>query len=263
MDAISGLTAYFDDSGTHDDGSQGPSSHIVVGGYLGTSAQWELFSEEWKDILARYDLKGQHFHMANFINGRKPFDHLPYERRDSLLYQLLCLIRARSIIGVTSAVPRTDFEEAIGAETDRYGHPYNLTATSALSLVKIWQKYNGNSMPVAFVVEDGTKHKDEISDGFEKSKRQGDIEGRLENDSLRFCPKSVVPLQAADLIAWYARRSLLQNDPWRPTGYQGWRHLMKSHLEQHRHIDAPWGTSHLVQAKETYEQRLAELNART
>jgi hypothetical protein len=54
------LTAYVDESGTHDD-----SPITVMAGYVGYSGQWRKFEKKWARQLQKFDVT--HFHAKDFV----------------------------------------------------------------------------------------------------------------------------------------------------------------------------------------------------
>lgn len=105
------LTAYFDDSGTHN-----ASKVVLIGGLLGSDAQWLAYEQEWQ---ARLDapLPGKpplkRFHMYDCEHGEKEFQTWNRAERDNLIYELRQIIIRNKLFGYASALSRPDWDELI------------------------------------------------------------------------------------------------------------------------------------------------------
>ena len=123
------ITAYLDDSGTHD-----PSDVVVVAGFLGSDDEWLKFEPEWVDRLAEDEL--QRFHMTDCVNGTKDFADLPKSRRDLLIDNLCSIIGARDVLGISAAMLREDWDSVVVAEfpdiLDVLHSPYYALSSSCI-----------------------------------------------------------------------------------------------------------------------------------
>jgi hypothetical protein len=62
------LTAYFNDSGTH-----GSTEAFVIGGFVASTEQWELFDRNWAHILAMPQFDLEYFHMRELRMSKGRF----------------------------------------------------------------------------------------------------------------------------------------------------------------------------------------------
>lgn len=60
------LTAYIDESGTHDS-----SDYMIMGGFVGRLGQWYAVDKVWKKLLKKYNLT--HFHAVDMRHGNGEF----------------------------------------------------------------------------------------------------------------------------------------------------------------------------------------------
>ena len=60
------LTDFFDASGT--DRRQ---PVFGIAGYVGRAEKWNRFNNDWRSVLAEFDLPS--FHLTDFINGKNRF----------------------------------------------------------------------------------------------------------------------------------------------------------------------------------------------
>ena len=85
------ISAYFDESGTHDG-----SVAVAFGGYSATPEVWAAFTLEWSEVLVRHGLK--YFHMAEYVARAKPFDRFDEQERISLMSSLIGVINRHDLV---------------------------------------------------------------------------------------------------------------------------------------------------------------------
>jgi hypothetical protein len=200
------LGAYFDDSGTH-----AASPIVAVAGHVGKAEQWDRFNVEWTDALnwfnRRCGFNVTHFRMSAFMYRSGQFKGMTDTQAEILLDKLITFINLRSPYRVWCSMSKRDYDEVIG---DRYseicGSPFTICAQICILAARRWVEAHADNEPVAFIFEDGTLHKGEVLDAFDKAKKTRELDGLFADDTLAFSPKNRPPLQAADLLAWGARR---------------------------------------------------------
>jgi hypothetical protein len=105
------LRAYFDDSGTHSE-----SSVTVMGGLVGSVAQWKQFEQQWADKLER-PLPGKPrlkmFHLAECKGGAGQFADYNLAERDAVTHDFRQIIIGSDLIGTASAVDRRAWNELV------------------------------------------------------------------------------------------------------------------------------------------------------
>jgi hypothetical protein len=182
-------SAYFDESGTPDDGP-----YMVVAGCIADVDQWVHFEREWVTALTPFGTNV--FHTADFDQRNPPFDKLTNREADELFARLTGIICRRINRTFSHAIPLAQYD-AINSEyllAECYGFPYPATARICISHVVAWaQQYHVPKEELLYFFEDGAKHK-------------GQLEWIAERDGLSipvFRKKAeVVALQAADVAAW-------------------------------------------------------------
>jgi len=105
------LRAYFDDSGTH------PESHVtVMGGLVGSAAQWKQFERQWAEKL-EHPLPGKPplnlFHLSECKAGAGEFADYNLTERDAVTHDFRQIIIASDLIGTASAVDRRAWNELV------------------------------------------------------------------------------------------------------------------------------------------------------
>lgn len=105
------LKAYFDDSGTHAE-----STVTVVGGLVGTEAQWTQFRQQWAEKL-EHPLPGKPrlrmFHLSACKAGAGEFAGYSLAERDAVTHDFRQIIIAANLIGTASAVERRAWDELV------------------------------------------------------------------------------------------------------------------------------------------------------
>src|SRR5207302_10270039 len=105
------LTAYFDDSGTHDD-----SAFVLLGGLYGTDEQWEAFDIAWRAKLAaavpdKPSLR--RFHMFDCQHGDGEFVGYSKPERDALIHDLRNIIIDGGLHGYCCGGSRGDWDDLV------------------------------------------------------------------------------------------------------------------------------------------------------
>lgn len=189
------LQAYFDESENQD--------VFVVSGYVATVEQWAAFTEQWKEALARLN-GGKPFKMST-LNQEKPRDI-----RDKKIDEYADIINENTMFGVTVAVyPKLLNEILKGYVDDNLCEPYYFAYWIAISILLKHKRYLLNGESVEFIFDAGRRESliDRNLDSFFEA---GPQESR---DQLTGRPRFAtdddeLPLQAADMRAWWARRRI-------------------------------------------------------
>ncbi len=199
--------AYFDDSRDEEYPKEVASS---LGGYVGTIRDWNYFQNEWKVALSNHDVP--YLHMKELAHCEGPFRKYKNDEaaRISLLRSLIEIIKNSHLKGFSSTVLLEDMKlfNDVNIENKKYKEHRDKINAYALNLFSCMRCIS-NEFPkshVEIILDrtnyiDGKKRKALIY--AEKDKLYKDYE------LLRFVPlskgltfKKVIPLQAADLLAY-------------------------------------------------------------
>lgn len=145
------LTAYFDDSGTH------PRSDIVVvGGLIGTDAQWAQLAARWNAKLAE-PLPGKPplaaFHLSHCQNAWEEFSNYTRPESDAITNDFREIIGECGLISTASAVDVTAWNQLIvGTLREEHGEALEVCAKNCLlSALKIAADHpHGDKVAVIF-----------------------------------------------------------------------------------------------------------------
>jgi hypothetical protein len=215
------ITGYFDDSQTAPD----QKTPIVVG-YLASQLQWQRFREQWAKLLERHDVPFHKTlgvrvpHRVELENLTEHFSHWDKARRDRFLQKAFPIIRKHTRTPIGHSVLRKDFEEAVPKPfQDGIGGPQGWCVYMLLWEVRRWCKLNKHNEPINFVCEQiHKKSASLIKEWYDVlySDEANRREFRL--GTLSFGDKRIMPLLAADFIAYDFGRYVLDDQLGRTRG---------------------------------------------
>lgn len=195
------LAIYCDDSGTHPD-----SRSAAVAGYISNVAQWVLFTKEWKRVLYQFGIDQMHrADLEALRGGFAPKYGWDSNRRKDLLERLHSIIRRRTKVAVGTSVIKQDFEEVMPDHLkEMYGGVYGWCAHCCLVYARVWcekpQRQYGD--PIEFTFEAGTTGQGQVQKMFDNLRKSPIYRKDFRIGNVSFHGKTVIPLQAADVIAY-------------------------------------------------------------
>ncbi|MGC2304623.1 DUF3800 domain-containing protein [Candidatus Binatus sp.] len=216
-----GLTVYADESGIHDKhGLLRGSEVTAVAGYLASRQSWNILSRRWRTALDKYEIET--FHMSKYWREEPPYDKWSSDKRKRFLKTLIKIARDNTWFAIGGMVPTREYDQLLpeqireGLGELSFDHPYHFCFAMLFArFLEYLRKDIDNRFPrnpgfeekVAFVFDQQKEFEELAKRGFNVIKKVGDPQGRL--GPLTFAAsKDYEPLQAADLLAFYARRIL-------------------------------------------------------
>jgi hypothetical protein len=213
-------SAYFDESGSQDDGK-----HVIVSGFVAEVGQWIHFEREWRSVLDAHAVSV--FHANEFGHEVGEFKSWDDTKRRTFLDLLVGIIRRRTNKSFSTAIPLNDFRQ-IDSQfllKESVGYPYPLAARVCMDRVYEWAASHGILEPIEFFFEDGAKRRGQLLWIAEKDKKPTPI----------FKKKSeIIQFQAADLLAWEHNR-LLRKDR------SKWLNNLSPVLQKLEEMSNDWG----------------------
>lgn len=251
MDGVEVVLSIFSD--------ESEDSHVTtLAGWISTPYGWELFKERWRAMLAEFG--ASEFHTVDLMATKNPgteYSPWPQGKRDAFLEAAIQIIEKNEepmfsvacSIATNAALRRQSeywaWKQAF-ATIGAFSYGLNPTATHAQFVFDEKEKVRG-------FVEEAYKAAREQDRDFERWSR--DRKPQFES-SLK-----VLPLQAADLLAWSLRRSVSkrlngykwplpwverlklgsQRHRWRCVDYDDWR-LIKEAVDAGMPFHKAWST---------------------
>jgi hypothetical protein len=208
------LSAYFDDSGTH----RG-AEILVMGGLIGTEAQWSAFEPAWKAVLAA-PIAGRpplrRFHMSGCEAGEGEFEGWSRGERDHVIYRFRNIILEHELIGYSMAVARADWDRHItGRAREILGDAERHCVSACVAHSLYWAEEVARETDVALIFDDRQGENAESERIFKIYHDALAVIGRPTKPTITFGnAEQLVPLQGADMIAWesydHGRKILIQ-----------------------------------------------------
>jgi hypothetical protein len=216
------LEAYADESGTHDIHGLLPGAEVLaVIGFIASRKQWSKMSAKWNKRLRRAHI-ARPFHMREFFND-PPYNAWSQCKRDRFLRQMIKIARDKTWFAIGATVQVKDYDEVVPQwlkDDDQrpYFFCFRLFFDAILHLLKTEiDPVLERKESVACYFDRQEEYAEQAHKTFIGLKSLRDPDDRL--TSLTFGSRAqYVPLQAADLMAYYGRRivtHILKGEAWR------------------------------------------------
>jgi hypothetical protein len=196
------LQGYIDDSGSHDE------NLFVLAGYVLPAEQWATFSDQWS-ICLRKEPQIRCFKMADAEYGDGYFTGMREEFRRLKIRELSEVITAHKPMGLSCSLRWDDYKRILrGRIPSDMDNPYVLLFWGILRLMHEWQRHLGGYHKVDFDFDE------QGADAIQAVKWYPEIKARVPEPYKSMLGRTptflddeeVVPLQAADMLAWHVRR---------------------------------------------------------
>lgn len=239
---VMALTSYLDDSGSDD-----RSPVTVIGGPVMAKDAFRTFNDKWSILLDRYRIPPP-FHMNDFVRPKGKHVSMYRELKLALFSDVTNLINEHKLYSISVEIPQPEFKTTLPENVRKQLiGPYAFAFFCAvLANQIIGQKSRLLQETVAYLVDSGFSYGHQLLEAHaaimavEKSAGGFHYTGAMAFDT----DDRVSALQAADVIAWSARRrsvtglaeefepleQLLDEDP--PMEYGKWR-------GPHGHVSMP------------------------
>ncbi len=208
-DLFAMLAVYLDDSGTS------PTDPVaVVAGYLATEKMWNEFEKRWTVLLSKYNIKI--LHRADLESYKGEFKNWDEQRRVEFLKKAHAIIRRCTYTAVGSSLVKSDYDLIIkNHEILRRFGIFSWCAQGALSGVRMWCDSRNVNSPIQYVFEAGTEGSSQFANLLESYYRDDNCRADNRIGGWSFLPKQVIPLQAADVVAYeffrYVKNEVVDN----------------------------------------------------
>jgi hypothetical protein len=194
------LSAYFDDSGTHDQ-----SQIVLLAGVFGTEAEMTSLEWLWRQELDR-PIDGtkppiKRFHMTDCQGSRGEFEGWSRTETDYFCHRLQTAILESGVAAYGMCCARKDYDDLVTGDMRAIlGDPEGFCVRNCFVKAIEWAKASTFDPKMTFVFDDRPHRKREnmvVFDAFQRQIPYPHLVG------ISFMTShDVLPLQAADMIAW-------------------------------------------------------------
>ncbi len=196
------MRAYVDDSGN------GQAPVFLLAGFVAHGEQWEQFSAQWQDVLDGPP-KLEYFKMHEAARLECQFKNWTESERDSRLWEFLTVIRRNVELCVKWIVPDDAYDSVIKDRVARgMDNPYFFSFFGIMMGLIQYQEEHGLDEPVDFVFDEQMEKSDLVQNGYADFVKFAPdrVKRLLGGRPIHRSDKQILPLQAADLVAWITRR---------------------------------------------------------
>ena len=204
-EAMTFLTSYYDDSGSDD-----LSPVTAIGGPVMLKEACIAFNTVWLKLLEQYRVFGP-LHMTDFVRPYGKHIGMHFELKLALFSEIARLINEHKVYSVSVGIPQPDFRAAMPEEVRKeLIGPYALAFFCAVMINQGVARLisDKETVVMAYLVDHGSSHADQLlaAHGL-LQKREAAAGGFRHTAAIGFdTDDRVSALQAADVIAWCARK---------------------------------------------------------
>jgi len=201
------LTAYFDDSGTHDE-----AEIMVMAGFIGTDEQWSAFDASWKAKLdAPLPDKPplRRFRMADCEARSGEFSGYSKAEKDAVIHDFREIIIDNKLPGYVIAVERRAWDRlVVGPHAVLYGDCEQHCVRRCVSFALDYVRKHESERLLTIVIDDSTARRvarqQAVTDPFQEFYYDHpDFPDYPKIAAVSFSSSTLTrPLQAADMLAW-------------------------------------------------------------
>lgn len=208
------LIAYFDETGTHKQARL-----TGLSGFIAPSQIWGEIATSWDARLKAEepDHRAKVYHAVDCFNGYNEFKNLIYwtrVRRELLTSDLAQILASKGISAISSALLQADWDDvfaSLASDTFRLRFPsaYHLCFEHCVQQAFSWSERFAKGAPVAFVFAEQNEYQEQaeqILRAYQASTERGSKIASITFSS----PQKLIPLQAADLMAYEITKSVMQ-----------------------------------------------------
>ena len=203
------LRSYMDESGKYDD----PSIQMVsVCGVISSLERWTHFESKWKDVLDEYSVFW--FHMKDFAHHKGEFEGWKEPIRREFIGKLMKVIDERVMGCLAATMSKYDFDNLTENQKLALGNDPYYPCFLACIIHSAETAFNlAPDEQVELFFADNPGFKTKAYEFYERCKAENvpeDIRKRLGPITLNAEPRKVLPLQAADLVAYEVNHNLTE-----------------------------------------------------
>jgi hypothetical protein len=197
--------ANIDDSGNH------AAAHaFILAGFLAKVEQWERFSTEWRDALDHAGPRRiENFKMRDAAAFAGEFRGWTERDRDDLLRALISIIETRAATGIFVIVPHKEYREIFCHQISKaMDNPYFFSFYGIMSVAQYYMYQQNKQNEINFVFDEQGRQVGNALRAWKYWTRFAipQMQPMLGERPQSGNDKKLLPLQAADLLAWRTYR---------------------------------------------------------
>jgi Protein of unknown function (DUF3800) len=203
------LRGYIDDSGNWEH-----SPIMVLGGWIAPVSAWLSFRSDWQAMLDMPP-RIKYFKMNEAATLSGQFDHWSQQRADERVALAYKTIEQHIPFQVSCIIHLEPFYRIYTPIMGSAINPFYLAFSSIISDVAYHQRTHGIYEPIDFVFDDQVMEQGKIIDAWEllKPALRPDTRHLIGSVPAFLDDKKFLPLQAADLLAWWVRKMVEGSAP--------------------------------------------------
>jgi len=199
---VAALTIYLDDSGTHPE-----APYAVVAGWISPFQQWKKLTREWKHVAKEEGFTVFHMSECMANNRKSEFADWDEDKKRRVIHKLRGIIEQRVVQGFAITLNKKDYDDVMTPEVRKKAGDFHYTfaVRTILGVIETWRDQHGNKQPTEYIFDRMSQGRKEIDGVFADAESQDDSLHRygIYKGCHSFRDKAeIVPLQAADIIAW-------------------------------------------------------------
>lgn len=202
------LQAHIDDSG-----SEGTTPIYALGGYVLPAEAWADFSDEWEHTL-HSGKPIEYFKMREARSYSEQFLGWTRGERDDKISQLSEVIPRHALMGLVCYIEWDEYRQFMANSVlpEQFDTPYFFLFYGIIESMLLAGFHFGNPESTDFVFDEQGKIGLEAVQwyGAFKSRAAEHLQPMLGSSPIFRDDKKVLPLQAADMLAWHQRRDIYQ-----------------------------------------------------
>jgi hypothetical protein len=195
------LQAYIDGSGT------GDPERLVLAGYVAPAENWARFSDDWQGLLSMRRLPLEYFKMKDMTVSEIRREHCEYFYRAIERHVTMALICVVSTSDLRRVIGSIDWAKYPNLDPKGLDNPYPFAVNALVNVFAQNQAEASLTEPVDFIF-DNEAEKGLIVEAWEHMRLTTSqyVRRFMGNTPVYRDDKRVLPLQAADLLAWWANK---------------------------------------------------------
>jgi Protein of unknown function (DUF3800) len=198
------LQAFIDDS-TSNTGDKA----FFLAGYINTVEMWEAFANVW-DFALKQSPSIEYLKMSEAESLRGQFRGWSREERDAKIIKLAQVINLSRPHFVFCSVNGDEYIKIITpVAPQNLKNPYFMAFWGIIDSAARYLQNAGDILPVEFIFDDQGSMGDDAALFYQEMKKNlaPDLRAVLGNTPIFRDEKNLLPLQAADMLAWHVRRN--------------------------------------------------------